>query len=232
MFQNLGYRVSSGRRIDTDVNVSKMGGMSIPLSQARARRSRQAAPQPRREQLLEIAKTCCAESGFEALTVESITSRAGVSRATFYQYFSSTEEIFLTLVETAAHDLSEAQKFSEEDFDTPRAVIRHTTTAYARAVFATGGLVAVIDRRSEVDPAVAVVWQSARSRTRERYTRYIQQLHDAGRISPCTDPARIVGTLSDALTSGAPRVGKRQRDQNRFIEEHLAITERLLGLDR
>src|SRR5690606_5701318 len=125
-----GYRVLSGRRIDTDVNVSSMGGMSIPLSQARARRSRQEAAQPRREQLLEIAKICCAESGFEALTVESITSRAGVSRATFYQYFSSTEEIFLTLVETAAHDLSEAQKFSEEDFDTPRAVIRHTTTAY------------------------------------------------------------------------------------------------------
>ena len=51
-----------------------------------------------RRKLLSAAETEFGSKGFHAASVSSITSAAGVGQGTFYLYFHSKEEIFVTLV--------------------------------------------------------------------------------------------------------------------------------------
>src|ERR1700757_502104 len=51
-----------------------------------------------RRKLLSAAEEEFGGKGFHAASVSSITTRAGVGQGTFYLYFHSKEEIFVTLV--------------------------------------------------------------------------------------------------------------------------------------
>jgi AcrR family transcriptional regulator len=51
----------------------------------------------RREHLLEAAASVILEAGFEALTMESLAARAGVSKGLGYAYFQNAEELALEL---------------------------------------------------------------------------------------------------------------------------------------
>ncbi len=52
----------------------------------------------RREDILEAAKKVFAEKGFSGSTLDEIALRAEYGKGTIYNYFSSKEELFLTLV--------------------------------------------------------------------------------------------------------------------------------------
>jgi AcrR family transcriptional regulator len=58
-----------------------------------------------RRKLLAAAEIEIGEKGFHTASVSSITSRADVGQGTFYLYFHSKEEIFLTLVRDIGHRL-------------------------------------------------------------------------------------------------------------------------------
>lgn len=51
----------------------------------------------RRDELLEAAETLIVERGLSALTVDDVTSRAGVAKGTFYIHFSSKGELLSAL---------------------------------------------------------------------------------------------------------------------------------------
>ncbi len=48
----------------------------------------------RREQIINAAREVIGEKGYEQSSVDQIAKRAGLSRSTVYEYFSSKEEIF------------------------------------------------------------------------------------------------------------------------------------------
>lgn len=56
-------------------------------------------PEVRRDELLDVALDLCTEVGFEAMSVEQVTSRAGVAKGTFYHYFSSKQDLLVQLVD-------------------------------------------------------------------------------------------------------------------------------------
>lgn len=53
----------------------------------------------RRSQLLDVAAELVAEHGAEAVTMEGVAARAGVSKALGYRYFDNADELLLTLHE-------------------------------------------------------------------------------------------------------------------------------------
>lgn len=53
----------------------------------------------RREQLLDITRAIVVAEGFRTVTVDRITSEAGVTRAVVYQHFASLDGLFTALVE-------------------------------------------------------------------------------------------------------------------------------------
>ena len=55
-------------------------------------------PDVRRDELLDVALELCRSVGFDAMSVEQVTSAAGVAKGTFYHYFSSKADLLWQLV--------------------------------------------------------------------------------------------------------------------------------------
>ncbi len=209
--------------------------MTVTTSEAqeRARSARKDSAGPRRGELLDAAAQCFAELGYDQTSVETVTTRARVSRATFYAYFSSKDEIFGAITERVCAQFHEAQFVVDTEVTAPAEVVAATTRAFAEAVFANGALVTLIEHRAGIDPAIGAQWSRVRTRLRERFTGYLTRVQPEGGIDPCAPLPRIVEALADALLIGASRVagaGAAERDQ--FITDHIAIAERLIGFTR
>jgi AcrR family transcriptional regulator len=67
----------------------------------KARQGRRAAGQDptKRAQILDGAKRCFLSLGFEAASMNEITSEAGVSKGTLYVYFEDKEDLFKALID-------------------------------------------------------------------------------------------------------------------------------------
>ena len=63
------------------------------------------AEQTLRERLLDAGRSVFAEVGYAAATVDDIIDRASASRATFYRYFKSKEDLFRALSTSCFADL-------------------------------------------------------------------------------------------------------------------------------
>ena len=73
--------------------------MSHFATQPRFARPRRLPAQQRREHLLDVAAEIVLELGFDALTMESVAERAGVSKGLGYAYFDNAEELAVALYE-------------------------------------------------------------------------------------------------------------------------------------
>lgn len=60
---------------------------------------RRLRPEQRRGELLAAARAELDRGSLEALTVPSITRRAGASHGTFYRYFADVDDVFVTLLD-------------------------------------------------------------------------------------------------------------------------------------
>lgn len=108
-------------------------------------RRRRLRPEERREQLINAAISLYSARSVDQVSVDDITAAADVSRALFYRYFSSTEELFQaatataldgliarfrtvyegSLVEQLRHALHEFVLFAEEHRATFAALLRN-----------------------------------------------------------------------------------------------------------
>jgi AcrR family transcriptional regulator len=75
--------------------------MQIQGDKADSKRGRRAAGQDpaKRMQILDGAKRCFLSVGFEAASMNDITSEAGVSKGTLYVYFEDKEDLFAALID-------------------------------------------------------------------------------------------------------------------------------------
>lgn len=62
-------------------------------------------PATNREALFDAALSCFAETGFRHTSHADIASSAGIGRTTFYDYFASTEDLLVQLVEARVPEL-------------------------------------------------------------------------------------------------------------------------------
>ncbi|MHB8689794.1 MAG: TetR/AcrR family transcriptional regulator [Solirubrobacteraceae bacterium] len=61
------------------------------------------APAERRAQLLDAALDVLAEGGFDAVTIEAVAQRAGVTRPVLYDQFGDLQGLMIALMDTAEH---------------------------------------------------------------------------------------------------------------------------------
>ena len=73
-----------------------------------AKRSRPAALGDQRERILDAAESLVAERGADAVSIEAIVRRAGVSSVTFYEHFRGKEECLLAAFDRAVGELRDA----------------------------------------------------------------------------------------------------------------------------
>lgn len=62
-------------------------------------------PEVRRAELLDVALGLVQEVGYDAMSVEAVTTTAGVAKGTFYHYFGSKEDLRFQLLERLGAEL-------------------------------------------------------------------------------------------------------------------------------
>lgn len=103
---------------DDDASESDTDSTVIDLSAAAARATPRTARRPgktrtkvrmtgqeRREQLLDVGRSLFADKGFEAVSVEEIAAKAGVSKPVVYEHFGGKEGLYAVLVDREMNDL-------------------------------------------------------------------------------------------------------------------------------
>jgi AcrR family transcriptional regulator len=113
-----------------DVNVPR----SLPRGQHGLERS--VVLMSQRARLLDGIVRAVAEKGYAATTVQDVTSRAGVSRTTFYEQFSDKQACFLAAYESGAHAHHEHVTAAIRRVDGWRDQLRAGTVAYVEVLAA------------------------------------------------------------------------------------------------
>jgi AcrR family transcriptional regulator len=129
------------------------------LKTQRIRRSRAAA----RAEILEAAEAAVAERDWNALTVDDVMRRTGMTRSSFYHYFADLDELALGLLEEFAEEIrASVDPWLRGEIDDPdprAATVRHLT-AMLEVMHAHRMAVQAVGQAAGGRPRVYQEWQT------------------------------------------------------------------------
>lgn len=184
----------------------------------------------RRGELLAAARAVFAQQGFGATSVTDITSRAGVSRATFYVYFASKRDVFVALAEQVRDTFLAAQSIDGMEHDDVRRVLRVTTEASLRAVVDNLELIRVLDHQALSDDDVRALWSGIRRRSVRRTAKYYDRLRSKGIVAPVADHEAIAQMAAGMNEMYAPAIRDGSASLDHVLAQILALTGSALGI--
>jgi len=86
--------------------------------------ARELARQAMKAQVSEMALDLFLDNGYEQTTIDDICAVAGISRSTFFRYFPSKEDVFMSTTSTADEELLDALRQRPDD-EPPWTALRH-----------------------------------------------------------------------------------------------------------
>lgn len=149
--------------------------MTAPIVPATAR------GEATRRKLLDAAEIEFGHRGFHAASVSSITTRADVGQGTFYLYFHSKEEIFVTLVQDIGHALRSAMRTALSGIKDRLAAERAGLDAFFAFAHAHPGLYRIVQECQFVDEPT---FRSYYEKIANGYVRDLEAAALSGQLSP------------------------------------------------
>lgn len=140
-----------------------------------------------RRKLLAAAEIEIGEKGFHVASVSSITTRADVGQGTFYLYFHSKDEIFLTLVSDIGKRLRKHMALAIEGAPNRLVAERRGLEAFFEFAQTHPGLYRIVQESQFVDDAV---YRSYYEKLAEGYAEDLEQATARGELSPGDPVAR------------------------------------------
>jgi len=145
----------------------------------------------RRRELVTAARAAFEELGYGATTIAEITRRAGVSRATFYVYFASKEQVFAVLAEQVRDRFVRAQALTGVDRDDVEDVLRRTIATTLEATVENLALMTVLNHQAVGDEEIRDLWLEIQREAVHRTATYVSQQARAGHVDPVADPEAL-----------------------------------------
>jgi len=140
-----------------------------------------------RRKLLAAAEIEIGEKGFHIASVSSITTRADVGQGTFYLYFHSKDEIFLTLVRDIGARLRKHMALAVNGAADRIIAERRGLEAFFEFAHAHPGLYRIVQESQFVDESV---FREYYERLAERYAEDIAAATARGELAPGDAVAR------------------------------------------
>jgi AcrR family transcriptional regulator len=186
-----------------------------PLQPAAGRPGRLSAPE-RREHLLDVAAALVVEQGVDALTMEGVASRAGVSKGLGYAYFSNRDDLVVELFEREMTELDRrvAAAAAVARADSLEDRLRATVKAMFDTVAERGVLLGRLLQR----PASNTPLAAMQSRRHERVETYFGNLI-AGDFGLSDEVARSAATVLLAGANASIDLWVRRRMSRRDVVE-------------
>ncbi|WP_029919827.1 TetR/AcrR family transcriptional regulator [Nevskia soli] len=140
-----------------------------------------------RRKLLSAAEEEFGGKGFHAASVSSITTRAGVGQGTFYLYFHSKEEIFVTLVRDIGRKLRKQMLLATGDAADRLEAERYSLQGFLEFTQKHPGLYRIVQEAQFVDEAV---FREYYERLAKGYSEGLSEAVRRGEIGPGDAEAR------------------------------------------
>lgn len=134
-----------------------------------------------RSKLLAAAEIEIGEKGFHTASVSSITTRADVGQGTFYLYFHTKDEIFLTLVADIGRRLRRHMAVAIEGADNRIVAERRGLEAFFEFAEAHPGLYRIVQEAQFVDEKV---FRDYYELLAQGYAKDLAEAADRGELSP------------------------------------------------
>ena len=152
----------------------------------------------RREQILEAARACLQEHGLEAVSMEMIIARSGLSTGAVYGYFKGKGEIISALVTDGTAKLGERLVPILRNPEPPP--LPELAAQLLDAIVEFGEQEDGIDRllvslhgwsHSQSNPELKAASRAAYRRLRELFAEAVKRLQAAGKLSSGADPDEL-----------------------------------------
>ncbi|WP_257904214.1 TetR/AcrR family transcriptional regulator [Brevibacterium jeotgali] len=155
--------------------------------------------------LITAARRVFSEEGFGGTTIGEITTRADVSRATFYVYFATKSEMFRVVTSQLRDEVLEAHHFTGQIADEPLMLARASTEAFVDLYSRNVAILDEIAKRAHADSTVAALQAEMVDRPARRILRFMVRLREEGLAKPSVSEdysARLMrAVLLDAATA-------------------------------
>jgi TetR/AcrR family transcriptional regulator, transcriptional repressor of aconitase len=163
----------------------------------------------RREQVLEAARACLQEHGLEAVSMEMIIARSGLSTGAVYKHFKGKDQIISAMVTEGTAAMAEQLRPVITNPEPPpvpefvgqllRAVVsydRQNNDDIDRLLVSIHGW-----SHSQSDPELKEATRASYSRLRKGLTDVVRRWQAAGTFDPAADP-KVVAELLTSITLG------------------------------
>ena len=151
------------------------------------------AKDARRRQILEAARRCFGEFGYEGATVARLEQATGLSRGAIFNYFGSKDELFLALADADADRLMTLWR--DRGFDGLLLAMLDEDPAWLGVYFELG-------RRLRTDEAFRDRWAKRAPGREQELEEHLRRLQEAGELRGDVSLgtlARFMGIVTDGL---------------------------------
>lgn len=147
--------------------------------------------------LLDAAAHVFAEQGWAEATVETIVTRAGMSRRTFYEHFDDLKDCLLQLHDRVAKGAVRAVEMQVQGVEDPRELLRLGVTGFLGGIAAFPHIARVVFR---VVRAAGPEFEPMHEKMMDRFARLmhegVQLAYEQGRVKDKPDELRIFALCS------------------------------------
>jgi AcrR family transcriptional regulator len=156
----------------------------------------------RREQILDAARACILEHGLEAVSMEMIIARSGLSTGAVYRYFKGKDDIIGAAVMEATQEIGEAAGpiLAGSDSGSPAQLIEKLLSAWTRYSTSGVGAATDIDRMPvavhgwsyvQTDPNLRGFVQAGLEEFKAHCVPVIERWQQQGVVSPDVEPQAV-----------------------------------------
>jgi AcrR family transcriptional regulator len=184
-----------------------------------------------RAALITAARHAFSTLGYARTTVADITERADVSRATFYVYFASKDDVFRVLTEQLRDEFLEAQLARSADRDDSVAVATAAVTDFVDVYAANLAFITVLEHQALTDPQLRALWLGIRERLLKRMIRFVQQLVANGVAHPLAPPDLVATAASGMAVRFAPLIAAQPARRDQIMGHLVRLYLQTLGVD-
>lgn len=159
-------------------------------------------PQEKQNRILEAAVAEFAEHGYDSANINHIAENAGVSIGSMYKYFSSKEDLYLTVVHLGVETLKSALEEivnREEDLFTRIEMILRTIQSHTRRYVDLTRLYNEMTTESRSDLTWTIV-SDMEGVTAELYAAYIREAQENGQVRKDIDPKFFAFFMDNLFT--------------------------------
>jgi AcrR family transcriptional regulator len=174
-----------------------------------------------RAALIAAAHQTFSRLGYARTTVADITERADVSRATFYVYFASKDDVFRVLTERLRDAFLEAQEAHGADQGDPVAVATAVVTAFVDVYASNLAFITVLEHQALTDEELRTMWLAIRERLLGRMTRFVRRLVREDVAHPLAPPDMVATAASGMAIRFAPLIAASPAAERPRILRHL-----------